>query len=189
VKRYEVRRSSKKPKKWRKTVACSSASGKSTVLDSSLCPKYRRFNRMICSLELPRTGLIGTDGNTRPHQNDTNLSPHLPLRAELARADIFLLAVFLVGLIRSASIGSPRVETAINHASSPNSIPLAGFLLPNTLAASNATAPRRNAQSATDACAARSEPAIRCTSSTVNAQRLRRKVASCSGAWRLIITS
>jgi hypothetical protein len=120
VKRYEVRRSSKKPKKWRKTVACSSPRGKSTVLDSSLCPKYRRFNRMTCSLELPRTGL------------DTNLNPHLPLRTELSRAETFLLAVFLVGLIRSASIGSPRVETAINHASSPNSRPLAGLLSPNT---------------------------------------------------------
>jgi hypothetical protein len=61
-----------------------------------------------------------------------NLNPHLPLRTERSRADSFVLANFLVGLIRSASIGSPCVETAINHASSPNSRPLAGLLSPNT---------------------------------------------------------
>jgi hypothetical protein len=51
----------------------------------------------------------------------------LPLRAEFSRANTFLFAVFLVGLIRSASVGSSRVEAAINHASSPHSSPLAGF--------------------------------------------------------------
>jgi hypothetical protein len=56
----------------------------------------------------------------------------LPLRTERSRADSFVLAIFLVGLIRRASIGSPCVETAINHASSPNSRPLAGLLSPNT---------------------------------------------------------
>src|ERR1700686_4270699 len=58
VKRCEVRRSPRKRKKWRKTVARSSPKGKSPVLDSSRCPKIRRFNEMACSLELPRTGLL-----------------------------------------------------------------------------------------------------------------------------------
>src|SRR5580704_2063657 len=60
------------------------------------------------------------------------MNHHLPPRAELSCADTFLLAVFLVGLIRSASIRSSRVETAINHASSPNSKPLAGLRSPST---------------------------------------------------------
>jgi hypothetical protein len=58
--------------------------------------------------------------------------PKLPLRADLSRADTFLFAVFFVGLIRSATIGFRRVERAINHASNPNSSPLAGLISPNT---------------------------------------------------------
>ena len=54
VKRCEVRRSPRKRKKWRKTVARSNPRGKSPLLDSSRCPK-NRFNGMACSLELPRT--------------------------------------------------------------------------------------------------------------------------------------
>jgi len=81
---------------------------------------------------LERSRLMGTEGDTRPYQKDTNLNPHLRLRTEFSRADTFLLAVFLVGLIRSASIRFPRAETAISHASSANSIPLAGLLSPNT---------------------------------------------------------
>jgi len=73
----------------------------------------------------------GTDGDN-VLINDNNLNPHLPLRTDLSRAETFLLALFLVDLIRSASIGSPRVETAINHASNPNSRPLAGLISPNT---------------------------------------------------------
>src|SRR5450631_1081110 len=53
VKRREARRSPKKPKKWRKTVARSSPKGKSTVLDSSQCPRSRRFYRMVCSSNFP----------------------------------------------------------------------------------------------------------------------------------------
>src|SRR5580704_8368631 len=30
---------------------------------------------------------IGTDGDTRPYQNDINLNPHLPRRTDLSRAD------------------------------------------------------------------------------------------------------
>jgi len=33
--------------------------------------------------------LIGTDGDTRSYQKDTNLNPHLPLRTDLSRADTF----------------------------------------------------------------------------------------------------
>jgi Predicted small integral membrane protein (DUF2165) len=64
--------------------------------------------------------------------NDTNSNPHLPLRTGLSRADTFLFALFFVGLIRSAIIGSRRLEAAINHASNPNSSPLAGLISPNT---------------------------------------------------------
>jgi hypothetical protein len=60
---------------------------------------------------LERSRPIGTDGDTRPFPNDTNLNPHLRLRTELSRSDTFLLAVFLVGLIRNASIRFPRAET------------------------------------------------------------------------------
>jgi hypothetical protein len=77
-------------------------------------------------------GKYGFDSLTHALFNDTNLNPHLPLRTELSRADTFLFALFFVGLIRSPSIGSPRVETAINHASNPNSSPLAGLISPNT---------------------------------------------------------
>ena len=50
--------------------------------------------------------------DARPNQNNSNLNPHLPLRTELSRADSFLLAVFLVGLIRSASIASSTPKLA-----------------------------------------------------------------------------
>ena len=113
----------------------------------------------------------------------------LPLRGNLSCSGFFLFALFFVGLIRSATIGFRCIEAAINHASNPKSSPLAGLISPNTRAASSVAAPCRNAQSATDACAARSDPAIRCTCSTVNVQRLRWEVASGPGAWRLIIAS
>jgi len=73
--------------------------------------------------------LTGTDALTKI---DTNLNPQWPLHTDLSRADAFLLAVFVVGLIRSASMGSRRLETAINQASNPNSMPLAGLSSPNT---------------------------------------------------------
>jgi len=62
----------------------------------------------------------------------STLNPHLERRTDLSRAGTFLFALFFVGLIRSASMGSGRVETAINHASNPNSSPLAGLISPNT---------------------------------------------------------
>ena len=71
-------------------------------------------------------------GGTQALINNTNLNPHLPLRADLSRADTFFLAFLFVGLIRSAPMGFRRVETAINHASNPNSSPLAGLISPNT---------------------------------------------------------
>src|ERR1700722_8732011 len=42
---------------------------------------------------------------------------YMPRRAELSRADAFLLAVIFVGLVWSAPIGPPRIVTAMNHAS------------------------------------------------------------------------
>jgi hypothetical protein len=53
VKRRKVPRSVKKPKEWRKTVTPNSSKGKSTVLDSSECPRSRRFYPIACPSNSP----------------------------------------------------------------------------------------------------------------------------------------
>ena|GEM_PF-4955166 len=73
--------------------------------------------------------------NTHSRQDLGIVLPYyskLPLRADLSRAGTLLFALFFVGLTRSTTIGFRRVETAINHASNPNSSPLAGLISPNT---------------------------------------------------------
>jgi hypothetical protein len=77
---------------------------------------------------LTRSRLYRYFRDSRPYLNDINLNPHLLFAPNFHGQSLALIGrlfVVLVGLIRSAFIGSRRVETAINLASSPNSRPLA----------------------------------------------------------------
>jgi hypothetical protein len=79
-----------------------------------LLPGYTQTSRMwrpLCSIDPISVGVYS------------------PFWAALSLAR---LAVLLLDLVWSAFIGCSGAETAINHASSPNSSPLAGLFSPNT---------------------------------------------------------
>jgi hypothetical protein len=62
----------------------------------------------VSKRSLARTRLAGTDGDTRPHQIDTNLKSSPAVRAELSRADTLLFVwIHRLPRIRDSAIQVP----------------------------------------------------------------------------------